>query len=120
MLLSCAVFGANTVAKGKPSFVGVGSFDTFLKQVTNNFLQYLEYGATKQVQAEALQSIAEDEAKTKAPKVAYDPSQPRDAHGRWVDEEGVTHVGEFVELYHGTSKLRAHKILKEGFKIRRF
>ena len=65
MLLSCAAFGATTVSKSKPSFVGVGSFDTFLKQVTNNFLQYLEYNATAQVQAEAMQSIAEDEAKTK-------------------------------------------------------
>jgi DNA topoisomerase-1 len=66
MLLSCAVFGAGTVAKNKPSFVGVGTFDTLLKQVTNTFLQYLEFGATQQVQKAALQSIAEDEAKTKA------------------------------------------------------
>jgi DNA topoisomerase-1 len=66
MLLSCAVFGASSVARSKPSFVGVGTFDTLLKQVTNTFLQYLEYGGTTQVQAAALQSIAEDEAKTKA------------------------------------------------------
>lgn len=43
---------------------------------------------------------------------------PRDKDGRFVDAEGVTHVGEFVELYHGTSRRRANKILKEGFKIR--
>ena len=86
MLLSCAVFGAGTVAKKKPSFVGVGSFDTFLKQVTNNFLMYLEYAGTGQVQAEALQSIAEDEAKTKAlPKVAWDEHKhPRDAEGQFT------------------------------------
>lgn len=85
MLLSCAVFGAGTVAKGKPSFVGIGTFDTLLKQVTGNLLQYLELSATAQVQAEAMQSIAEDEAKTKAlPKVAFDPSQPRDKDGQWT------------------------------------
>ena len=43
---------------------------------------------------------------------------PRDKDGRFVDAHGVTHVGEFVELYHGTSRRRANKILKEGFKIR--
>jgi RNA binding exosome subunit len=112
MLLSCAVFGASTVKKGKPSFVGVGTFDTFLKQVTNNMLQYLELSATAQVQAEALQLIAEDEAKTKALK--FDPSQLRDERGRWsqtgtaafkawfgnskvVDEQGRPEV-----VYHGT------------------
>lgn len=35
-----------------------------------------------------------------------------------VDEQGVTHVGDFVEFYHGTSSLRAKKILKEGLRIR--
>ena len=35
-----------------------------------------------------------------------------------VDEEGVTHVGKFVELYHGTSAKRAAKIAKQGFRIR--
>ena len=84
MLLSFAVFGASTVKKGKPSFVGAGSTDTFLKQVTNNFLQYLEHGATAQIQAEALQLIAEDEAKTKAVKFDYD--QLRGPNGRWVKE----------------------------------
>ena len=59
----------------------------------------------------------------------YDPNQPRGKGGKWVkgvgtssepfvDEDGVMHVGDFVELYHGTSKQRANKILKEGFKIR--
>ncbi len=86
MLLSCGVFGASIVSKRKPSFVGVGTFDTFLKQTTTNIIQYLEYSATAQVQAEALQSIAEDEAKTKAAqwKAAYDQSQPRDEKGRWT------------------------------------
>ena len=108
MLLSCAVFGANTVAKGKPSFVGVGSFDTFLKQVTNNLLQYLEFGATAKVQEDALHSIAMDEARTKAlPKVAYDPGQARDAHGRW------TEAGPLV-AYHGTVEKRLESILREG------
>jgi len=88
MLRSCAVFGAGTVSKKKPSFVGVGSFDTFLKQTTNNFLQYLELTATAQIQAEALQSIAEDEAKTKAAmlKAAWDESQhPRDKEGQFTE-----------------------------------
>lgn len=48
----------------------------------------------------------------------YDPAQPRDKQGRWVDEDNVTHVGDEVELYHGTSRTRANKILKEGLKIR--
>jgi RNA:NAD 2'-phosphotransferase (TPT1/KptA family) len=116
MLLSFATFGAQTVAKKKPSFVGVGTFDTFLKQVTNNIIQYLEFTATAKIQEDALHLIATDEANTKALK--FDPAQPRDEHGRWVDAEGVTHVGEFVELYHGTSRRRANKILKEGFRIR--
>ena len=67
--------------------MGVGTFDTFLKQVTNNILMYLEYSGTAQVQREALQSIAEDEAKTKAlPKVAPDTSGMRKAslQRRWV------------------------------------
>ena len=83
MLLSCAVFGANTVAKKKPSFVGVGSFDTFLKQTTSNILQYLEFTATARVQMEALQLIATDEAEATR-KVAFDPSQPRDKQGQWT------------------------------------
>jgi len=86
MLLSCAVFGAGTVRKGRPSFVGVGTFDTFLKQVTNNILTYLELSATAQVQEEALQSIAEDEAKTKAQKREY----VRDKAGRFAETEGDT------------------------------
>lgn len=93
MLLSCAVFGANIVAKKTPSFVGVGTFDTFLKQTTNNMLQYLEYNATSQVQAQALQSIAEDEVKTKALK--WDESEhPRDKAGKFT-----------VAAYHGTSSV---------------
>jgi len=88
MLLSCAVFGAGTVRKGRPSFVGVGTFDTFLKQVTNNILTYLELSATAQVQEEALQSIAEDEAKTKALK--WDESKhPRDKEGQFAASRGV-------------------------------
>lgn len=93
MLLSCAAFGAGTVAKGKPSFVGVGKFDTFLKQVTSNILQYLEHGATAQVQAEALQSIAEDEAKTKAlPKVARE--YVRDEKGQFAESS----AGQLAEM----------------------
>jgi hypothetical protein len=84
MLLSCAVFGASTVSRHKPSFVGVGTFDTFLKQVTNNMLQYLEFGATSRIQAEALQLIAEDEAKTKA--VKWDEHKhPRDKQGQFTE-----------------------------------
>jgi hypothetical protein len=90
MLLSCAVFGAGTVRKGRPSFVGVGTFDTFLKQVTNNILTYLELSATAQVQEEALQSIAEDEAKTKALK--WDEHKhPRDKEGQFT-ATGATEV----------------------------
>lgn len=101
MLLSCGVFGANMVARGKPSFVGVGTFDTFLKQTTNNMLQYLEHNATAQIQKDALQLIAEDEAKTKA--IKFDESKhPRDGKGRFA--------------YHGTSNELAEKILKEGLK----
>lgn len=92
MLLSFAVFGAGTVSRKKPSFVGVGTFDTFLKQVTNNFLQYLELNATAQIQAEALQSIAEDEAKTKA--VKFDPRQPRDKEGQWTRTGAVASTPE--------------------------
>lgn len=97
MLLSCAAFGAGTVANGKPSFVGVGSFDTLLKQVTTNLLQYLELTATAQVQAEALQLIAEDEAKTKAlPKVAFDEAKhPRDKEGQFTDRG----AGALNEVY---------------------
>lgn len=88
MLRACAVFGASIIAKKKPSFVGVGSFDTFLKQTTNNFLQYLELNATAQIQENALQLIAEDEAQTKAAtKAAWDERDkqlhPRDEKGRW-------------------------------------
>lgn len=36
-----------------------------------------------------------------------------------VDEQGVTHVGDFVELYHGTSSRRANKIATEGLGIRK-
>ena len=66
LLLSTATYGAGMVARDRPSFVGVGTFDTLLNQVTSNLLQYLEFDGTRQVQAEALQLIAEDEAKTKA------------------------------------------------------
>ncbi len=38
--------------------------------------------------------------------------------GRSVDQRGVTHVDGYVELYHGTSRVRASKIAKEGFRIR--
>jgi len=34
-----------------------------------------------------------------------------------VDEDGVTHVGEFVELYHGTSRRRANVIAKQGLRV---
>ena len=114
MLLSCAVFGANTVAKAKPSFVGVGSFDTFLKQTTNNMLQYLEYTATARVQKEALQLIATDEAEATR-KVAFDPSQPRDEKGRWSqtgstafktwfgESKVVDDDGKPLVVYHGTT-----------------
>jgi hypothetical protein len=90
MLLSCGVFGANMVAKGRPSFVGVGSFDTFLKQTTNNMLQYLELNATAQIQKEALQLIAEDEAQTKA-VLKWDASKhPREPKGSAIG-------GQFTE-----------------------
>ena len=65
-LLLAANYGARMVANADPSFVGVGSFDSTLNQVTDMFLQYLEYAATRQVVAEAMQLIAEDEQKTKA------------------------------------------------------
>ena len=104
MLLSCAVFGAGMVSRGKPSFVGVGSFDTFLKQVTNNFLRYLEFNATSQVQAEALQSIAEDEAKTKALK--WDEAKhPRDKEGQFTDgrpEGAGPAYDDYKRLYQAT------------------
>jgi RNA:NAD 2'-phosphotransferase (TPT1/KptA family) len=35
-----------------------------------------------------------------------------------VDEHGITHVGDYIELYHGTSARRAAKIAKDGLKIR--
>lgn len=82
LLLSCATFGAGQVAKQQPSFVGIGTFDTTLDQVTKNVLTYLELDATATVQEQALQLIAEDEAAA-WPKVAYDPQQPRDEKGRW-------------------------------------
>lgn len=103
MLLSCAVFGAGIVSKKKPSFVGVGTFDTFLKQVTSNFLQYLEFSATAQVQAEAMQSIAEDEAKTKALALKWDESQhPRDKEGQFTGlPPGYTLHTESTASYSG-------------------
>lgn len=67
LLLSTAVFGASIVARTKPSFVGVGSFENMLTQVTNNFVQYLELNATQQIQDEALQLIADDELAVKTP-----------------------------------------------------
>ena len=112
MLLSCAVFGAGTVSKSKPSFVGVGSFDTFLKQVTNNVLQYLEYSGTARVQEEALQSIAEDEAKSKALK--FDPHQLRDEKGRWTSG-GAT--GDLGNVYlHGTAQAFLTDIIANGIR----
>jgi len=98
MLLSCAVFGAGMVSRKKPSFVGVGSFDTFLKQVTTNFLMYLEHGGTQAVQEEALQSIAEDEAKTKA--IKWDEAKhPRDREGQFAVSRSVGRVGAQPEGY---------------------
>jgi RNA:NAD 2'-phosphotransferase (TPT1/KptA family) len=38
--------------------------------------------------------------------------------GRFTDADGVTHVGDTVELYHGTSARRASKIRKEGLRVR--
>ena len=84
-----AVFGAGQVAKQRPSFVGVGAFETTLNQVAQNVVTYLELTATSQVQAQTLQLIAEDEAQATTPlKVAFDPSQPRDAHGQWTKGGG--------------------------------
>ena len=37
---------------------------------------------------------------------------------KFIDENGVTNIGDFVELYHGTSARRANKIAKEGFRIK--
>lgn len=68
LLRALAIYGAEMVAKDKPSFVGVGSFDMTLNQVTATILQYLEFGATRMVQQEALQLIAEDEAASKIQK----------------------------------------------------
>lgn len=68
LLLSFAVYGAGQVAKEKPSFVGVGSFDKTLNLVTKNMCEYLEHYATLEVQEQALQLIADDEAAHKAQK----------------------------------------------------
>jgi hypothetical protein len=35
-----------------------------------------------------------------------------------IDKDGFTRVGDYVELYHGTSARRANKIADEGFRIR--
>lgn len=121
MLLSFAVFGAGTVSRKQPSFVGVGTFDTFLKQVTGNFLQYLELNATTQIQAEALQSIAEDEAKTKALK--WDPDQLRDAHGRFAKTRGpeaVTPAPTTLHVITGAFRLEALKSPNPDQKNRKF
>ena len=111
MLLSCAVFGAGMAARKKPSFVGVGSFDTFLKQVTNNFLMYLEHGGTQAVQEEALQSIAEDEAKTKALK--WDEHKhPRDKEGQFTEAgfiEGRRDT-DLMEGGHGPERAKWEKL----------
>ena len=106
MLLSFATFGAQTVAKKKPSFVGVGTFDRFLKQVTNNIIQYLEFTATAKIQEDALHLIATDEAHTKAQKRDY----VRDEQGRfaatfnaWFGQSKVVDKeGHPLVVYHGT------------------
>jgi len=71
LLRAIAVFGAGTIAKGKPTFVQAKSFNTLLTHVTANFLQYLEHTGTAQVQAEALQLIAEDESKSLVQKAEH-------------------------------------------------
>jgi len=82
-LHSMAVFGAGQVAKQRPSFVGVGAFETTLNQVAQNVITYLELTATSQVQAQTLQLIAEDEAQAKK-KVAWEEAQhPRDKDGQF-------------------------------------
>jgi len=35
-----------------------------------------------------------------------------------IDDKGLTHVGKFVEIYHGTNADRAKVIQKEGFRLR--
>ncbi|PWT91552.1 MAG: hypothetical protein C5B54_05065, partial [Acidobacteria bacterium] len=42
----------------------------------------------------------------------------KEGEAEYIDDQGVKHVGDFVELYHGTSRQRAEKIRREGFKIR--
>jgi DNA topoisomerase-1 len=97
-LHSFAVFGAGCVAKQRPSFVGVGTFDTTLNQVAQNVVTYLELTATSQVQTQTLQLIAEDEAMATAPvKVAYDPAQPRDASGKWTGTATFTATEDIPE-----------------------
>lgn len=75
LLLSIANYGAGMVSKGTPSFVGVGNFDLLLNQVTDTFLLYLENDATRQIQMEALQLIAEDEQKTRITQKREGPFQ---------------------------------------------
>jgi GNAT superfamily N-acetyltransferase len=99
-LHSLAVFGAGQVAKQRPSFVGVGTFETTLNQVAQNVVTYLELTATSQVQAQTLQLIAEDEAKATEPvKVAWEESQhPRDKEGQFAQVGSVTVGGREITV----------------------
>jgi hypothetical protein len=119
LLLSTAVFGAGIVAKTKPSFVGVGSFELLLTQVTNNFCQYLELNATQQIQQDALQLIAEDEAAAKPPPALTfkweEAEHSRDKEGKFTETVGL-HPDDTVTLLHGTSAINADAIMMGGFK----
>lgn len=71
LLLSFFNYGAARVAKGKPTLQGFG-FSQTLNQVTNNVISYLSNEATKQIQQQALQLIAQDEKESTAKKRDYD------------------------------------------------
>ena len=63
-LLATAVFGAGMAGATRPAFLADPEHDGVMNQATSNMLQYLKFGATTAVQAEALQLIANAEAHT--------------------------------------------------------
>jgi 2'-5' RNA ligase len=70
-LRTFAVFGASLVSKDKPSFVGVGWFDSMLNNVASVFLQYLEHNATTTTQESFLQLIAQHELENSTVKADH-------------------------------------------------
>jgi hypothetical protein len=71
LLESFANYGAARAGQAKPLLAGTKAANTAVEQATNQMLMYLEHAATTQVQEQALQLIATDEAAHRAVKAEY-------------------------------------------------